>query len=80
MAVCKTGIILFCGQRNTYTDRYRWVSISTGKAAEILELAGWNLESGSDYRTKDGVTLEVDMLYDTVFKNGKYRAGASGTV
>ena len=52
----------------TGTDGYPY---QPEKAAEILELAGWNLESGSDYRTKDGVTLEVDMLYDTVFKNGK---------
>lgn len=41
------------------------------KAQELLEQAGWTLEAGSDYRTKDGVMLEVDMLYDTVFKNGK---------
>jgi len=41
------------------------------KASEILEQAGWVLEAGSDYRVKDGAPLEVDMLYDTVFKNGK---------
>jgi len=41
------------------------------KASEILEQAGWVLEAGSDYRVKDGAPLEVDMRYDTVFKNGK---------
>ena len=41
------------------------------KASEILEQAGWVLEAGSDSRVKDGAPLEVDMLYDTVFKNGK---------
>lgn len=41
------------------------------KAVRLLEEAGWKLEEGRDYRTKNGVELEVDMLYDTVFKNGK---------
>ena len=41
------------------------------KAVWLLEEAGWKLEEGRDYRTKNGAELEVDMLYDTVFKNGK---------
>lgn len=41
------------------------------QAAALLDEAGWVFEDGSQYRTKDGQILEVDMLYDTVFKNGK---------
>lgn len=41
------------------------------QAKKLLDEAGWLLPDGGEYRTKDGVTLEADMLYDTVFKNGK---------
>lgn len=52
----------------TGTENY---SYQPEEAARLLEEAGWKLEEGKAYRTKDGTELEVDMLYDTVFKNGK---------
>lgn len=46
-----------------------WYPYDVDKANSLLEEAGW-IQNG-DYREKDGQTLEADLLYDTVFKNGK---------
>ncbi|MGG4488580.1 nickel ABC transporter substrate-binding protein [Metabacillus idriensis] len=35
------------------------------KAAEILDGAGWQMEQGSDVRTKDGKKLAMDFFYDS---------------